>query len=105
MTHPVTYDTLSQAVEGLKALGYDQDLDLQKEGLSCSALGYEMKPSDFEVDQVHRFEGMTNPADSSVVYAISSEKYDLKGILVDAYGTYAEPPSMEMLQKLKYEPN
>lgn len=103
--HPTTYDTLSQAVEGLKALGYDQDLELKQDGVACPALNYDIKASEFEVDQVHRFEGMTNPGDASVLYAISSDKYQLKGILIDAYGAYANPPSREMLQKLKYEPN
>jgi hypothetical protein len=43
---------------------------------------------------------MTNPADSSVLYAIETEKGD-KGLLVDSYGVYAEEVSPEMIDKLK----
>lgn len=99
------YDTLSQAVEALKKQGYDQDLDLKNNCVACKALDYEMKADEFEVDEVHRFEGASNPGDASVLYAISSDKYGLKGILIDAYGAYASPLTTEMIQKLKYEPN
>lgn len=102
---PIYYDTLVQAVEDLKKKGYDQDLNFQKEGIECKALSYQLSPKDFEVDQVHRFEGMTNPDDASVLYAISSDKYEIKGILIDAYGAYADPLTSDMIKKLKYEPN
>jgi hypothetical protein len=41
------------------------------------------------VDEFYRFEGMTNPDDSSILFAISSSD-GLKGTLGDAYGVYAE---------------
>ena len=102
---PIYYDTLSQAVEALKEQGYTEDLQLKSNCVECRALGYEMLTDDFTVDEVHRFEGDSNPADASVLYAISSDKYSLKGLLIDAYGAYADPLTTEMIQKLKYEPN
>jgi len=36
-------------------------------------------------DKVFRFEGMTNPPDSSICYALKSNSVD-KGILVNTYG-------------------
>jgi hypothetical protein len=53
---------------------------------------------------VHRFEGMTSPDDSSVLYAISSTG-GLKGVLVDAYGAYTESVSTEMIKKLQVDKN
>lgn len=44
---------------------------------------------------------MTDLADSSVVYAISSNIGNLKGVLVDGYGVYAENVSPDLLNKLK----
>ncbi|MEL6657631.1 MAG: phosphoribosylpyrophosphate synthetase [Bacteroidota bacterium] len=99
------FDTLSQATTALQKQGYTEDLNLKSNCVECRALGYEMLADDFTVDEVHRFEGDSNPADASVLYAISSEKYDLKGLLIDAYGAYADPLTTEMIQKLKYEPN
>jgi hypothetical protein len=41
-----------------------------------------------------------NPSDQSILYAISSDKYQLKGVLVNAYGIYSDPVTDEMLEKL-----
>ena len=98
------FDTLSEAIESLKTEGYNSDLNLQEKGVECKKLDKIISPSEFEVDQMYRFEGMSSAGDNSVLYAISSEKYDLKGLLVDAYGVYADPMTMEMVQKLKYDP-
>ena len=95
------FETLSEAIGGLKKLGYTEDFNLQSNCLECQNGKYLIEPDDFKVDALYRFEGMSDPADSSILYAISSGKYGLKGILVDAYGTYAEEISNEMLQKLK----
>lgn len=99
-----TYETLSQAIEDLKTKGYTNELELKPKGIVCKSTSTDMSPKDFEVDEMHRFEGKTNPSDSSVLYAISSGKYDLKGVLVDAFGTYADPLTAEMLEKLRYKP-
>jgi hypothetical protein len=45
---------------------------------------------------------MTNPDDSSVLYAIASTG-GLKGLLVDAYGVYSESISQEMIKKLQID--
>jgi len=99
------YDTLSEAINGLRASGYTEDFDLQPEHIICQRLGLELIAKDFEVDQVFRFEGDSNPDDSSILYAISSDKHALKGILVDAFGTYGSPLKAELIEKLRYKPN
>ena len=100
-----TYETLSQAVEDLKSKGYTNELELKPEGVACKSTNTELAPSDFEVDEMHRFEGESNPSDASVIYAISSDKHGLKGLLIDAFGTYADTFTAEMLEKLRYKPN
>jgi hypothetical protein len=98
------YTTLSEAIRALKNKGYDQDFNLHPEWIECAPLNAQFKPHEFHVDEVHRFEGMTNPDDSSVLYAISSGS-GVKGLLVDAYGVYAEAVSQEMLSKLTVDRN
>ncbi|NNE76232.1 MAG: phosphoribosylpyrophosphate synthetase, partial [Pricia sp.] len=68
--------------------------------LECAALKLEIHPEDFEVDEMHRFEGMSSTDDNSILYAISS-KDGIKGTLVDAYGVYAQNISEEMRKKLR----
>ncbi len=98
------YSTLSEAIAGLKQKGYTEDLNLKENCLECKSKGFKIVASDFEVDAVYRFEGDSNPGDSSVMYAITSKKYALKGVLVDAYGAYADPVTSEMIEKLRYRP-
>lgn len=79
-----------------------EDLDLKPGCLHCPAHDLKLHPEDFEVENVYRFEGMTDPADSSVVYAIECNE-GLKGVLVDTYAAFADSFSPEMARKLRLE--
>ena len=59
-----------------------------------------MNPDEFQIDKFFRFEGASNPDDSSILYAISSEEHGIKGTLVNAYGIYSDAMTDEMLKKL-----
>jgi len=96
------YETLVEAIQALKAEGYTNDFNLKENCIECKALDLQLHPEQFEVTQVHRFEGMTNPADSSVLYAIESTE-GVKGLLVDAYGAYASSMTMELAKKLRMD--
>lgn len=98
------YDTLSTAILDLQKRGYTEDFNLKNDCIECKILNYSMNTDQFEVDEMYRFEGDSNPDDSSILFAISSETFKLKGLLVDAYGAYATPLNTEMIQKLKYKP-
>lgn len=94
------YETLTEAINGLKSKGYTEDFNLKHYCLECKGRDLELRPSDFTIDKFYRFEGASNPDDNSIVYAISSTD-GLKGTLVDAYGVYADSLSEEMVEKLK----
>jgi len=95
-----SFDTLSQAVNGLRKQGYTEDFNLKPYCLECVSSKLELYPEDFEVDSFYRFEGVSDPADNSILFAISGKK-DIKGILIDAYGIYSESLSESMVKKLK----
>jgi hypothetical protein len=97
-----TFETLTEAMADLRKRGYRYDFNLHTDRIECPPLNLQLRPSEFHVDEVHRFEGMTNPDDSSVLYAIQSPS-GIKGILVDAYGVYAEAISPEMVKHLRID--
>lgn len=97
---PRTYDTLSAAVNDLQRRGYTDDLLLAEECLVCNGKNASLPPADFHIDEFHRFEGDSDPADESIVYAIRSEKHGVKGILVNAFGPRANALTQEMVAKL-----
>jgi len=92
------YATLFSAVEDLKMQGYTDELTLNEDGLTSQAKP--LDPEKFTIDSFHRFEGPSDPADMSIVYAISSEQFDLKGLLIGAYGANAQDFIQKMVKKL-----
>lgn len=92
------YDTLSEALNGLKRRGFELDFNLQENCLVCKTDKFDV--NDFEIVEVHRFEGNTDPSDEAIVYAIESIDKKKKGVLVSGYGISAEGTSAEMAKKL-----
>ncbi len=93
-----SYDTVSEAVNGLKNRGFELDFNLRENCLVCHE--HRFNVNDFEIVEVYRFEGNTDPADEAVVYAIQSAD-GIKGILVSGYGISADEMSTEMAMKLQ----
>lgn len=94
------YDTLSEAIQDLQKRGYTYDFNLTPKCLECPSMKIEVQPEDFNVDETYRFEGMSSTDDNCILYAISS-KDGIRGLLVDAYGVYAENISEAMRKKLR----
>ena len=92
-----TYDTMSEAVNELKKRGYELDFNLQENCLICH--GDKFDVDEFEIVEVYRFEGNSDPSDEAVVYAIQSNS-GLKGVLVNGYGISANQLSSDMAKKI-----
>ena len=98
----ITYDTVTEAVNGLKKRGFDIDFNLDENSIVCHTGKFYAK--DFEIVEVYRFEGNTDPSDEAVVYAIES-KTGMKGVLVNGYGISAEAMGSDMAKKLSLHRN
>ena len=92
-----SYDTITEAVAGLRQRGFAKDFNLEKNCIICD--DEKFHPEDFEIVEIYRFEGNSDPADEAVVYGIESKKGD-KGILVSGYGISADEMSSELVKKL-----
>lgn len=97
------YETASEAVNDLIKRGYTEDFSIYTENdcLICNKTSVSLSPEDFEIDEIHRFEGMTDPGDGMIVYAISSPRYDIKGVVVNATGIYADATTSKIIQYLQ----
>jgi hypothetical protein len=93
------YDTVTEAINGLKARGYVLDFNLQVNALQCFNPDLSLSPEDFEIKEIHRFEGDTSPEDEEVVYAIES-KQGHKGVFVNGYGPSADAAGAEIMKRL-----
>jgi archaellum biogenesis ATPase FlaH len=96
-----SYDTLSQAMNSLKERGYDYEVELIDEN-HIRIGDKQYGDQEVEILEFHRFEGMSNPADTSVVYAINS-KDGSKGLLADAYGADASVKVAKFLKNVSMD--
>lgn len=103
MEQTIYYDTVSETINELAKRGYTTDFKLlaEEECLYCNKSETQLSPEEFEIDEIHRFEGESDPGDEMIVFAISSVKHDIKGIIVNAYGTYSDPSTSKIIARLK----
>ncbi|MBS1528093.1 MAG: hypothetical protein JST19_20775 [Bacteroidetes bacterium] len=94
------YATITEAIAQLHRQGYTLDFNL-KDG-KLTAGGKEYSADEFEITDLYRYEGASDPADESTVYALVSAS-GLKGLLVSGYGISSDPASAEALQKMHYK--
>jgi len=97
-----SYDNLIDALNDLKLRGYTIDFNLMQNQIACDQHNLYLEPNEFEIDEAYRFEGMNDPDDSSIIYAISSQ-HGKKGVLINSYGPNADEVSSEMVLKLHYQ--
>ena len=86
-------DSLSTVINTLRSEGYTEDFNLISNHLAENI-------DDYKIDKVFRFEGMSSSDDESVLYAISSNKLNRKGIVVNGYGISSDEITDEMILKL-----
>jgi hypothetical protein len=95
------YNSLTDALNGLKERGYVADFGTDTVCLYCGEIDIRFHPEEFQVDEVYHFEGNSNPQDRSVLYAITSST-GIKGTLTDTSGTYPEHLNPELIKKLQH---
>ncbi len=95
-----SYDTVTDALKKLRLRGFIIDFNIAFDKIICTKNETCLNPEEFEIVEVYRFEGDSNPGDEEVVYAIISKDGKKMGVISGAYGMYADSISAEMLQKL-----
>lgn len=96
------YATVTQALSDLRSRGYVDELDFKDEYLFCNGQGVQFNPRELRITEVYRFEGESDPEDSSVVYAIESVS-GLRGVLIDSYGAYADERKSAFINSLRMD--
>ncbi|CAM4066984.1 hypothetical protein FLAN108750_08675 [Flavobacterium antarcticum] len=96
-----SFGTLSETINGLIGVGYIHDFNMHEECIVCRQTNDSLSPEDFQIDKVYRFEGASNPDDQAILYAISSPKYSLKGVLVNGYGISNDENTSKLIELLE----
>lgn len=80
--------------------GYTTQFKVTEKGLTSLSTQKNFKPDQIEVKHFYRFEGESDPDDSSIVYAIETKTGE-KGTLVDSYGMYSDPLVAGFIKKVE----
>src|SRR5205809_403646 len=94
-------ETLAHVVNRLSAAGYTDDFRAETEGLRAVQAGCIHAPESLAIDEVVRFEGITDPDDEAIVFALRCEAHGTKGTYVAAYGPKMPALDAEMIRRLK----
>ena len=89
-----------ECMNKLHEQGYKKQFKVTDGKLDCLECDTRYTAEQIKINEFYRFEGESDPADMSVVYAIETED-GLKGTLVESFGTYSEEGIGEFLQKVK----
>ncbi|MDR3668930.1 MAG: hypothetical protein P4L35_19045 [Ignavibacteriaceae bacterium] len=97
-------NTLSEVMNNLKANGYTDDFEIEKDLLVGKETNKKYNSNELTIKKVYRFEGDSDPGDMSVLYAIETNDGH-KGTYVDAFGTYGDQGThtAEFLKHIKTE--
>lgn len=79
--------TLSSVLEKLRVRKFDNEFRMDQGGFSIGK-GKIYQPEDLKIIRTYRFEGDSDPSDSSIVYVIEAND-GLTGYTMDAYGAYS----------------
>lgn len=99
-TIPKNYKNLLEAVESLQKRGYIYNFRYQDSSLQCGEISEKLTAKDLTIAEYYRFEGMSDPEDNSIIYAIESTQGH-KGIVIDAYGAYSDENIAKFLKDVK----
>ena len=95
--------TLTTVLENLRVRNQDKEFSMTEDGSTAGTDKY-YEPQDLTIIKAYRFEGDSNPDDSSVLYLIEAND-GLIGYSLDAYGAYSSHSEKytEFLRKIKVE--
>ncbi len=94
--HTATYATLDGAVDDLARRGFTERFRVVDGRLRALGTGEILRTADLLIREYHRFEGISDPDDMAIVYALESTG-GIRGTIADAYGVYADPAMSAVL--------
>lgn len=91
--------TLAGVLDDLTRRGFTERFGVAGDGLRAAGSDRTFSADELMIREFHRFEGVSDPDDMSIVYAIESRD-GTRGTLVDAFGVYANPAVSRVLERV-----
>jgi len=94
-------ETLTAAVDRLERAGFRESFRVREDKLFSLDRQRLYDPEELIVREIVRFEGESDPGDSTVLFALRSRDGSMRGTFVAGYGTAADPESATVVSRLK----
>lgn len=91
---------LEKCLNKLESEGYTDQFRVENRKLIDLTANKKYKPKDVKAVNFYRFEGISNPDDMSILYAIETSD-GRKGTLIDAYGFYSDDETGEFMNQIQ----
>jgi hypothetical protein len=82
--------TLAGVMAELDRRGFTAHFRVVDGGLRAVGTKRTFPPDQVSIAEYHRFEGVSDPDDMSILYALETRN-GIRGTLADAFGVYADP--------------
>ncbi|HEY3064904.1 MAG TPA: hypothetical protein VGL09_03885 [Methylomirabilota bacterium] len=96
---PVDHISEAPAISVLERLGFTAEFTARDGHFRVTHTGRSFRPEDVHIRDYYRFEGTSDPDDMSIVYALEARD-GTRGVLVDAFGSYADPAVGALLSRM-----
>lgn len=93
-------ETMVSVFQRLEKEGFTTQFKATEHGLLSLDTEKVYKPEEIRVETFYRFEGESNPDDSSIIYAIVTDSGE-KGTLTDSYSNYSDINVGEYMKQVK----
>jgi hypothetical protein len=103
MANEEKMESVAGALEEFRRLDFTRGMAVVDGCLTVEGSDRRYRPDQVLIADHRRFEGVSDPSDSSVVYAIETTD-GVKGTLVDGYNAYADAAVGEFLQGVRVLP-
>ncbi len=91
---------LEKCLNKLESEGFTDQYRVEKGKLCDLTNNKKYKPKEVKAVNFYRFEGISNPDDMSILYAIETSD-GRKGTLIDAYGAYSDDDTGAFMNQIE----
>src|SRR5499426_4850667 len=103
MTATFSEHTLAETINHLNRQGFTGHFGVIADGLREFGSGLTFRADELRICGCFRFEGVSDPGDMGMVYAIES-RTGVRGTLVDACGVYSNPAISDFVARVAIGP-
>ena len=98
--HKEEMTTLVECINVLRERGYTHNFTATLEGTIYDNTKKKYTPKEVKISSFYRFEGESDPGDSSILYAIETSSGE-KGIMINSYGSTSDTLITGFIEKVE----